>query len=73
MTLYTVTGTVPTPMADKHMPQFGHHPSTWPTGKSAQVGEAGRKVSVTTDSKAVAKTLQNVFTTVFDDVKVATE
>lgn len=62
---YKVTGTVPTPMSNPRMTQFDHHPSTEPGGRSEQLGEAGRKVSVTTKSKNVADQLVSVFEKVY--------
>jgi len=67
---YTVTGTVPTPLANPDYPAFDHHHTTMKPRTRHPVGEAGRKVSVTTDSKKVAEDLQHVFNKVFDEVSV---
>jgi len=55
--MYKVTGTVPTPHFDPDNPVFTHHESTMPKGKPYRNGTAGRKVSVTTESKKRANEL----------------
>lgn len=68
--LYKVTGTVPTPQYNPDVPVFGHHISTMPSGKSYDVGEAGRTISVVTDNESRAKELQSIFEKVYINVKL---
>lgn len=68
--MYTVTGTVPTPMYNPKKTFFQHHVTTAPTGGTYANGESGRTISVNTDSEAVANRLKEVFEAVFEDAYV---
>jgi hypothetical protein len=71
MTTYEVTGVVPTPTYDPVKPYFSHHESTAPKGtKPYEIGEAGRKIKATTESKETAAVLKAAFEKVLKDVEV---
>lgn len=71
VTSYTVTGVIPQPMYDATKPVFLHEPGTYKNLKSKPNGEAGRKVSVTTESKWAADQLVSVFEKVYENVAVS--
>lgn len=51
-------------------PAFNHHHSTRPSGNPHENGEAGHVITVSTESKAVAKGLLEIYSRIFKDAKM---
>jgi hypothetical protein len=73
MTTYIVSGTVPQPVHRCGRTQFDHHPSTTLAkhARTYAIGEAGRRISVSTTSLKRAETLQDIFSKVFTRVEIS--